>query len=346
MSPSRAEGRPLGLEMQAAAFSEIGPRSENQDAFLLDALASHGLVAVADGMGGERNGRLAADTALRSLAAGEPVRSLDALRRAVRDADAAVRGAAERDAERSEGMGCALGVLSLLEERSGHIWAAAHVGDVRILSRSPDGALRLETRDHTAAFARWEAGEIDLDTISEAEGSNRLSRAVGRGGEAELVWIPARPGWSYLLISDGVSKAMRLDELEEALSLDEPEQVCEAIRRKVAERGADDNFTALVVRIAGGSARAVGAAAKGGEMKSQSRSGGLSIGLALLALLLAGAAAWFAWKAWERAGADHQLESRVEQMRLEIDSLRGELDALQDPFGPTPPDRQPPGVQP
>jgi PPM family protein phosphatase len=335
----------MGVAMQGAAFSEIGPRSENQDAFLLETLDARGLVAVADGMGGERNGRLAADTALRSLVEGEPVRSLDALRRAVREADAAVRRAAEADAGRSEGMGCALAVLALLEAGSGHAWAAAHVGDVRILSRSPDGTLRLETRDHNAAFARWEAGEIGLDAVSEAEGSNRLSRAVGRGGEPDVTWIPARPGWSYLLISDGVSKAMRLDELEEALALGEPGRVCEAIRLKVGERGPDDNFTALVVRVAGEAAAGAGAATDGG-MKRTQRGTGIGLALALAALLLAAAAAWLAWDARQGARADQRLEAQVERLRLEVGEMRGEMDALRDPFGPTPSDQQPPEVAP
>ena len=44
-------------------------------------------------------------------------------------------------------------------------------------------------------------------------GANRLQRAVGRGGEADVSWLPARPGWSWLLVSDGVYKSVRLDEL-------------------------------------------------------------------------------------------------------------------------------------
>jgi hypothetical protein len=71
---------------------------------------------------------------------------------------------------------------------------------------------------------------------------------VGHGGEADTRWIPVRPGWSYLLHSDGVTKAMRLDELGDALALESAAAACEAIARKVEERGPDDNYTALVVR--------------------------------------------------------------------------------------------------
>src|SRR5690606_23217150 len=97
------------------------------------------------------------------------------------------------------GVGRALGLISLVTiTGDGTGWVGAHVGDVRILPLSPDGRLRLATRDHTPAFARWEAGEISLDEIPDTAGANRLQRAVGRGGEADVVWLPARPGWSWI----------------------------------------------------------------------------------------------------------------------------------------------------
>src|SRR5690606_41366010 len=114
-----------------------------------------GVVAVADGMGGERSGRLAADTALEVIVGAEPVRSLDDARRVTRRADATVAQVAERRPDAHGGMGCALGFLSLVGGTGdGTGWVGAHVGDVRILSRAPDGTLRLETRDHTPAFAQ------------------------------------------------------------------------------------------------------------------------------------------------------------------------------------------------
>jgi len=57
-----------------------------------------------------------------------------------------------------------------------------------------------------------------------------------------------KAGWTYLLHSDGVTKAMRLDELGEAMTITSAAAACEAIRAKVEERGPDDNYTAVVVR--------------------------------------------------------------------------------------------------
>lgn len=242
-----------GLLFDVAGASAQGPRKENQDAFDVDAFVTRGVVAVADGMGGERAGRLAADTALSALMQGAEIRSLDSARYAVRAADEAVARLAQQSPDERGGMGCALALMALSVDRGGDVgWIGAHVGDVRILSRSPDGTVRLETRDHTPAYARWEAGEIALDEIPDSPGSNKLQRAVGRGGEAEAIWIPVRAGWTYLLVSDGVTKAMRLDELGHAMALPSSESICQSITRKVEERGPDDNYTVVAVRVLDG----------------------------------------------------------------------------------------------
>jgi serine/threonine protein phosphatase PrpC len=244
-----------GLLFDVGGASAQGPRPENQDAFEVDAFTTRGLLAVADGMGGERAGRLAADTALRTLSEGGDIRSLDAARYAVRHADEAVARLAQEAPDTRGGMGCALALMALTTDRAGELgWIGAHVGDVRILSRSPDGMVRLETRDHTPAYARWEAGEIALDEIPDSPGANRLQRAVGRGGEAEASWIPVRAGWTFLLVSDGVTKAMRLDELGDAMALPSAQAICDAVTRKVEERGPDDNYTAVAVRVLDGGA--------------------------------------------------------------------------------------------
>jgi serine/threonine-protein phosphatase Stp1 len=335
--------RHRGLLFELAGFSGQGPRPENQDALSLDSFEQTGTVAVADGMGGERGGRLAADTALHALLEAGPIRSLDAARHAVRAADRAVAQAAQENVAERGGMGCALALLSLAPDRAGSPgWIGAFAGDVRILSRSPDGTVRLESRDHTPAFARWEAGEIGLDEVTEAEGANRLQRAVGRGGEADAVWIPLRPGWTYLLASDGISKATRLDELGEAMAAATVAEAVEIIRHRVEERGPDDNFTALAVRMSGGGPRdddtepeplPRGAAAPLAAAQAdpifnpatpvnhaprRSRTGGLALLLSLAALALAGWAAWSGLQAREQAASREE----VARLRADLDSMR------------------------
>lgn len=336
-----------GLDFDVAAVSEQGPRSENQDAFTADRLRDAGVVAVADGMGGERGGRYAAEVALRTLLEAAPLRSADAAREAVRRADRAVQAAAQEDPAERAGMGCALALLALAQDGSGGWgWVGAHVGDVRILSRSPDGVLRLETRDHTPAFARWEAGEVPLDAIPDTPGANRLQRAVGRGGEADASWIPLRPGWRYALISDGVSKAMRLDELGVALAAPSASEACELIARKVEERGPDDNYTAVVVGLSGGVDGGAPAPPPSplspGPVKRTPSSPWLPL-LAVVAMLALGASA-FAWWSTRELGARVAERSELARVEERLDSLLAAGDTLgsdslatdtADPFRPT-----------
>lgn len=357
-----------GLLFDVAGASAQGPRKENQDAFSVDAFTARGFVAVADGMGGERAGRLAADTALATLSDGGEIRSLDGARYAVRAADEAVARAAQQSPDERGGMGCALALMALSVDRGGDVgWIGAHVGDVRILSRSPDGTVRLETRDHTPAYARWEAGEIALDEIPDSPGSNKLQRAVGRGGEAEATWIPVRAGWTYLLVSDGVTKAMRLDELGQAMALPSSESICQSITRKVEERGPDDNYTAVAVRVLDGgggdtmpappprpaAVAAVaahqsrsGASAPADASRNvfnpppetdlngprrPSRTGGIALLLAVLALALA---AYAAWAASQSRGADPALTAQIDSLRNEVRTLRARA-AIGDTVGVT-----------
>jgi serine/threonine protein phosphatase PrpC len=330
-----------GLRFEIGGVSEQGPRSENQDAFSTGEFARTGIVAVADGMGGELGGRMAADLALRVLEEHGPLRNFDEARRAVRAADSTIARTAEQNPVEHGGMGCALGVLALTSNHGdGTNWIAAHVGDVRILSLTPDGTLRLETRDHTAAFTRWEAGEISLDELPDTAGANRLQRAVGRGGEADLALLPARPGWSWLLVSDGIYKAMRLDELQRAIEAPTAADACEVIRRKVEERGPDDNYTAVLIRALADGRPVAAAAPRRAEMSNPQpvkspgpRTGWLAVLsiLVLAALALAGLAYWSA----REAGLSATERTEIERLRSEVDSLRIQVQELREPFGPS-----------
>lgn len=350
-----------GMTFDVAAVSEQGPRKENQDAYAVDAFPTTGILLVADGMGGQRAGRFAADTALRTILAAAPIASLDAARYAIRSADEAVTRAARENPEERDQMGCAVAMLAAVPDRAGQLgWIGAHVGDVRILSRSPDGTMRLETRDHSLAFARWEAGEVALDEIPDTPGANRLIRAVGHGGEADTVWLPLRPGWSYLLVSDGIPKAMRLDELGETLTLPDMASTVAAIARKVEERGPDDNYTVVAVRILGGAPAAPGWDAdpdvtrehpasppaspvvapppRMEEPVTAPRRGSPLGGVALLVSLLALGAAGFAW--WSAQRGAPELDARVDALQRQVDSLRmltapARLDAVDSAPGDT-----------
>jgi serine/threonine protein phosphatase PrpC len=333
-----------GLKFDVAAISEQGPRAENQDAYAVEPFPRTGLIAVADGMGGQRSGRVAADSALAALTDLPAIRNLDDARRAVRAADAAVASAADENPAEHQGMGCALGLLALTNLRDGGpTWIGAYVGDVRIISRSPDGAVRLETRDHTPAFARWEAGEVSLDEIADTAGANRLQRAVGRGGEADVIWMPARPGWSWMIVSDGIYKAIRLDELAELMAMKSSAAACEALGQKVEERGPDDNYTAVLVRALGAPAHTTAHDDRTEPMMhatsrepTRSRGGALAPVAAVLALLALALAGYTLWSS-DRSGGLAAERDELNRLRATVDSLSVRVQELSEPFGPVSP---------
>ena len=348
MSDSRSETIEVnGQTFEVAGMSEQGPRSENQDAYTIDRFASTGIIALADGMGGERSGRLAADTALEAVLSAGPIRSLDDARRAVRNADATVVRSAGSNPNERGGMGCALGVMAFVRsDGDGMGWIGAHVGDVRIMSRSPDGTIRLETRDHTPAFAKWEAGEITLDEIPDTAGANRLQRAVGRGGEADATWLPARPGWSWLLVSDGIYKSVRLDELSRLMDSKTAAEALEGIRKKVEERGPEDNYTAVLIRALGGPTptRANVPVFDDRTMEQPSSSprvaparSGTSLVALLLALLALGAAGFALWMAYQARAQAAEDAVEMQLLQAQLDSIRMASDTMGTLFGPTSP---------
>jgi len=142
---------------------------------------------------------------------------------------------------------------------------------------------------------------------------------------------------------------MRIDEIGDALGEADAGSACDAIRKRVLERGADDNFTAVVVRIPGSTASEPVSRpppprfSQPGVLpvSSPRRSvGTVVVGLlALLALLAAGAAFWTVREMRESAPE----RTEVDRLRSELDSLRERVRGLEEPFGPaaSPPPESP-----
>ena len=320
-----------GLTFDLAGFSEKGPREENQDVLTMSDFPRTGIVAIADGMGGERGGRVAAETALAALLDAGPVRSLSEAEEALRRADLAVTDRAAADQDRYGGMGCALAFLSFsCRAGDGPLWICGHVGDVRVISRSPDGTVRLETRDHSVSFARWEAGEITLEEVARGEGSNRLRRSIGRGGEPDVAWIPVRPGWRYAIVSDGVSRAVGLGMIGEILARRSATAAIESLRERVHARGADDNFTAVVIRVGGAPLGADGRPIERRRAPRHAHAVPLgaraTLASALSAVALVASLGLAAWTRTARVEAD----SRLRQVQRQLELVRRAVEAASD----------------
>jgi uncharacterized protein HemX len=121
----------------------------------------------------------------------------------------------------------------------------------------------------------------------------------------------------------------------------------------VQERGPDDNFTAIVVKILGqgthdhppaGAIASTSPPARGFVSVRRRSLGTVVFALvALLALAAAGAAFWTAREVMAHS-ADR---AEIEYLRTQLDSLRLRVNQLEQPFGPAlPPSTAPAATQP
>jgi protein phosphatase len=232
------------LRLDAAVVSIAGPRAENQDA------ASTGarLLAVADGVGGNVGGALAAALAVQSLAADEPS-AHDDLAAAVAAANTRVAEAVAADS-RLSGMATTLTAVALTASEL----TVAHIGDSRAyLFRN--GQLQQLTHDQTLVQSLVDAGVIDAERArTHPLRSVVLGALHGRDGDLAQLAVSrhgVRPGDRILLCTDGLSGVVGAEVLARVLA-DEPAPEAAATRlvRDALAAGTRDNVTAVVADVA------------------------------------------------------------------------------------------------
>ena len=224
----------------AAMHSDRGlVRERNEDVGLLGT----NLFAVADGVGGNRAGDVAARIATTVFRAhAENATGALQLRAAALAAHRAVARAGAADPALS-GMATTLSALLLCEDGV----AVAHVGDSRAY-RLRDSRLERMTADHTAAA--WLAARGRASSCARPHAT--LMRAVGgRDGDRPDVGVhDARSGDVWLLCSDGLTD--QVSEPELLACLQDAQNPPDAVRTLVDlanQAGGRDNVTVVAVEL-------------------------------------------------------------------------------------------------
>lgn len=219
-------------------------RPVNEDSAVV--LEDVGLFAVADGVGGQNAGEIASRMAMEILRHHFSRRTRGDRMRYLEQVIAYLNGALHEMAMSEEslnGMATTLAVL-LLEPRHAII---GHVGDSRVY-RFAAGKLHRETIDHTLV----EAEHLGGLSILEYTKSYVLTRALGIGEEVipDVKKIGLEPNTVFLLCTDGITRHVTDEELQDLLAHEpDPQRVCDRLKELCYERGARDNFTAIVVRV-------------------------------------------------------------------------------------------------
>ena len=223
-------------------------RPVNQDRFL--AIPERGLFAVFDGVGGQKAGEVASQTAAETieeaLGHNSSPASIDLIRRAILFANRDVFELAESNPAYKT-MATTVALIHIDGDRV----TVAHVGDSRVY-RLEDGHFRRETVDHTDLNDAIRAGRIGPDQVDGLPGGNVINRALGveSGVDVEIKTIRVRDGTKFLLCSDGIYRHMSDDEIARVLAEHkDPQRVVDELKRIVHQRGADDNLTAVAVQI-------------------------------------------------------------------------------------------------
>lgn len=223
-------------------------RPVNQDRYL--SLPERGLFAVFDGVGGQRAGEVASQTAADTIEEALTHTSADSppqlIRRAIEFANRDIFELAESNPD-YKSMATTVALICFEADQA----TIAHVGDSRVY-RLEDGHLTCETIDHTDLNDDLRAGRITRAQAASRVDKNVINRALGvePDVEVELKSIRIGEGARFLLCSDGIYKHAPDREIARVLaSNDDPQSAAEELKRIAYERGADDNLTALVLKV-------------------------------------------------------------------------------------------------
>ncbi len=224
----------------AAGLTHTGRvRPSNQDAFVQQSGA--GLWAVADGMGGHRDGDVASRMVCEGLQTFQAHPRLedavDDLRQRMSDVNSRLYAAAIRPFNPVQS-GSTVVMMAAQRTSCAILWA----GDSRAY-RLRDRKLVQLTTDHTWAM------ELHLDEGQMEEADHAITRAVG--GESTLLLDVRRDrvrlGDRFLLCSDGLTRELAPPRIAELLSEGDVNHAAKSLIDATLAHGARDNVTVIVI---------------------------------------------------------------------------------------------------
>jgi len=248
------------LAIQTAALTDTGcVRTENEDRISIQ--ESAGIFVVADGMGGESCGGLAADHAI--LAVEEYLKMLqtepsswpyeiepslsnsqNAVMNALRLANYRIWEAAQTLPD-CHGMGATMSLLQIRDD----IATVGNVGDSRVYI-CRESIFKQLTRDDSVVSNLIDQGQITKEAAKTHPMRNMLTLALGQTEDipVQLVEFPLRAGDRLLLASDGLHGLVDDDEIERLLRAQEdPQSSVNALVAAALERGGPDNVSCIVI---------------------------------------------------------------------------------------------------
>lgn len=276
-----------------AALSHKGRRHpHNEDSILTVGLADGSLLlAVADGVGGERAGEVASKEAVRTIE--QQVKALakappgERLQAAIRQASAAIWKSSQ-DNVKLRGMATTT-VAAIVA--GGQAWLA-NVGDSRAYL-IVDGGITQLTDDHSLVAERVRDGDLTEEEAKESRARHIITRSVGSDEEVEpdLFGPLALPTGSHLLLcSDGLHDVVSDEEIASIVTGNDLAHAAQRLIERANEEGGPDNISVVLYHELGNGATVV-AKRDAASLEPPSRYAIAGITTAL-AVLIGGVAIW------------------------------------------------------
>lgn len=241
------------ITLETASVTDRGlneRRPLNEDSLLSDA-ARH-IFAVADGVGGAEAGEVASQTAIDVLQQAfqhhkDGDDAEDLMEIAIQRANASIHQMS-REHQKFSMMATTIVAVHFDGRRA----TIGHVGDSRLYKLAPDGRLSRETDDHSVVEEEVRAGRMTAEQAAHHPSRNIISRALGAepAVEVDMKTIEFENGTVFLLCSDGITRHIPDEELGEIIRNSQNlDAACAEMKRRCYERGAEDNLTAVLIRV-------------------------------------------------------------------------------------------------
>ena len=243
----KSEGK--GAYISNCYYSEIGSRAENEDTIKIKIYGDNMVAVVADGLGGQGDGKEASEVVCDSLIqCGENgiFPESEDVRKAFEKANSCLL---KRQRNMFHMKSTAV-YLCIHGNRV--IWG--HIGDTRLYHLYKDKIVDF-TLDHSSSQLAVFLGEISREQIPQDSGRNRLLRALGIEGDEpdvhEPLWLKEGVH-AFLLCTDGLWEHLTDRDIENVFAASsEPKSFVQAVRSIKDGVGADDydNNSAVVVYV-------------------------------------------------------------------------------------------------
>ena len=222
-------------------------RRENQDRFIVKILQKDAVIAVvADGMGGEAAGDIAAQMAVSDFEKIQCIRQgkeLNSLKELFKKSDKRILQASNENPEFQD-MGTTLTAVFIKNQKA--YWA--HVGDSRLFLLRKS-RLKQITQDQTFARFLFEEGEITKEQLTTHYSQHILDQCIGHGEcEPETGSVSPKKKDLLILSTDGLHKTLDRKNMEIILNSDVPLKIkAEKLIQKTIKARGNDDITVLLL---------------------------------------------------------------------------------------------------